>query len=130
TVAEAEADIADTADSDADTGHLPDTGLGDLDDLGDDLIAELNSTEISDTDGDAAAAEAEAETDFLSLEDEEDTEIPAEIANAEVTIAESKDAGNEVSSAGLPEDFSVDEAFADEEPLSLSIDEEFTDGES
>ncbi|MBP5083056.1 MAG: tetratricopeptide repeat protein, partial [Methanomicrobium sp.] len=91
---------------------------------------ELNSTEISDTDGDAAAAEAEEETDFLSLEDEEDTEIPAEIANAEVTIAEAKDAGNEVSSAGLPEDFSVDEAFADEEPLSLSIDEEFTDGES
>ncbi len=122
-VAEAEADIADTADSDADTGHLHDTGLGDLDDLGDDLIAELNSTEISDTEGDAAAAEAEAETDFLSLEDEEDTEIPAEIANAEA-------AGNEVSSAGLPEDFSVDEAFADEEPLSLSIDEEFTDGES
>lgn len=129
-VAEAEADIADTADSDADTGHLTDTGLGDLDDLGDDLIAELNSTAISDNDGDAAAAEAEAETDFLSLEDEEGTEIPAEIANAEVPIAEAKDAGNEVSSAGLPEDFSVDEAFADEEPLSLSIDEEFTDGES
>lgn len=126
----AESDIADTAGSDADTGHLPDTGLGDLDDLGDDLIAELNSTEISDTEGDAAAAEAEAETDFLSLEDEEGTEIPAEIANAEVPIAEAKDVGNEVSSAGLPEDFSVDEAFADEEPLSLSIDEEFTDGES
>ncbi len=129
-VAEAESDIADNADSDADTGHLPDTGLGDLDDLGDDLIAELNSTEISDTEGDATAAEAEAETDFLSLEDEEGTETPAEIANAEVPIAEAKDAGNEVSSAGLPEDFSVDEAFADEEPLSLSIDEEFTDGES
>ena len=129
-VAEVESEPAAAADSDADSGHLPDTGLGDLDDLGADLIADLNSTDIADNETDAAAAEAELESDFLSLEDEEGTEIPAEITNAEAPTAEAEAAGNEVSSAGLPEDFSVDEAFAEEEPLTLSIDEEFTDGES
>ncbi|MBQ3683966.1 MAG: tetratricopeptide repeat protein [Methanomicrobium sp.] len=129
-IAEVESEPAAAADSDADTGHLPDTGLGDLDDLGDDLIADLNSTDIADNETDAAEAEAELEGDFLSLEDEEETEIPAEITNPEVPTAEAEAAGNEVSSAGLPEDFSVDEAFAEEEPLTLSIDEEFTDGES
>ena len=130
---ESDSDSDKSADSDAAPGHLPDTGLGDLNDLndlGDDLIADLNSTEISDTDGDAVAAEEVPETDFLSLEDEEGTEIPAEITNAEVPTAEAQAAGNEVSSAGLPEDFSVDEAFAEEEPLTLPTDEEFTDGES
>ncbi|MBR6011975.1 MAG: tetratricopeptide repeat protein, partial [Methanomicrobium sp.] len=111
-------DTADTADIVAASDNVPEMPAEDAADAG--FEPDLTASDVSET-------VPVNDEDLLSLDDTDGTEVPV----AGAAASENAATGNEVSSAGLPEDFSIDDAFSgDEEAVPLSIDEEFSDGDS